>query len=186
MIRAFSFFCISVFFAMPLFAEIIRIDLSGEVQGTIDIKLYTETAPKHSVQIKELVMSGAYDGVAFHRVIEGFMAQTGDVLYGNVAKNHFFPSKVGMGGSSMPDLNAEFNEALFKRGTVGMARSQDPNSANSQFFIMFADASHLNGQYTVIGEVLSGMDVVDKIKRGPSNGIVPGIPDYIRTIKLLN
>ncbi|WP_061935451.1 peptidylprolyl isomerase [Aureimonas sp. AU22] len=131
-------------------------------KGEIDIKLRPDLAPKHVEQIEALAKEGFYNGVVFHRVIDGFMAQTGD------------PTGTGMGGSDKPDLKAEFTDTPFKRGTVGMARSQDPNSANSQFFIMLADGDFLNGQYTVVGEVTKGMDVVDKIKKGDeaNNGTV--------------
>ncbi len=123
--------------------------------GRVVIKLRPDLAPKHVAQIKALTKAKFYDGAPFHRVIEGFMAQTGD------SKN-----KNGTGGSSLPDIPAEFTQTPFKRGTLGMARSQSPNSANSQFFICFADASFLNGQYTVFGEVASGMEFVDKLKKG--------------------
>jgi len=128
--------------------------------GRIVIKLRGDIAPKHAERLKLLARAGFYDDVPFHRVIEGFMAQTGDGENGD-----------GTGGSDHPDLPAEFSDVPFERGTVGMARARSPNSANSQFFIMFDEGSFLNGQYTVIGEVVSGMDVVDKIKRGepPSN-----------------
>lgn len=147
--------------------------------GDVTIGLRPDLAPKHVEQIKALVAEGAYDNVAFHRVIDGFMAQTGDVQFGDV-EDGFDARLVGTGGSDKPDLPAEFSDADFARGTVGMARSQDPNSANSQFFIMFAPASHLNGQYTVIGEVESGMELVDKIKKGDSarNGMVQN-PDKV-------
>ncbi len=147
--------------------------------GDVTIGLRPDLAPKHVEQIKALVAEGAYDNVAFHRVIDGFMAQTGDVQFGDV-EDGFDARLVGTGGSEKPDLPAEFSDADFARGTVGMARSQDPNSANSQFFIMFAPASHLNGQYTVIGEVESGMELVDKIKKGDSarNGMVQN-PDKV-------
>ncbi|MEQ9247245.1 MAG: peptidylprolyl isomerase, partial [Nitratireductor sp.] len=133
--------------------------------GEVTIGLRPDLAPRHVEQVKALVEEGAYDNVAFHRVIDGFMAQTGDVQYGDV-EDGFDARLVGTGGSDKPDLPAEFSEAAFARGTVGMARSQNPNSANSQFFIMFAPAEHLNGQYTVIGEVESGMELVDAIKKG--------------------
>ncbi len=147
--------------------------------GDVAIELRPDLAPKHVAQIKKLVREGAYNGVAFHRVIPGFMAQTGDVKFGNIDKG-FDASRVGTGGSDYPDLPAEFSKEPFVRGTVGMARSQNPNSANSQFFIMFADGSFLNGQYTVVGKVVSGMDVVDKIKKGSEadNGAVEN-PDKI-------
>lgn len=136
--------------------------------GDITIALRPDLAPKHVERIKTLTREGFYDGVVFHRVIDGFMAQSGD------------PTGTGTGGSKYPDLPAEFSEAPFKRGTLGMARTQDPNSANSQFFIMFDETPHLNGQYTVFGEVVDGMDVVDKIKKGDQarNGMVSD-PDKI-------
>ncbi len=143
-------------------AEFLTIQLKD---GPVVIQLMPEVAPKHVAQIKALAEKGAYDNVAFHRVIQGFMAQTGDVQYGNMAKS-FNAQRAGTGGSDMPDLPAEFSKVPFERGTVGMARSQDPNSANSQFFIMFDKGASLNGQYTVVGKVVSGMEFVDKIKRG--------------------
>jgi peptidylprolyl isomerase len=134
-------------------------------------------APKHVEQITALAKEGVYDGVVFHRVIDGFMAQTGDVENGRHGSDI---SYAGTGGSSRPDLPAEFSSLPFDRGTVGMARSQDPNSANSQFFITFAPAPHLDGQYTVVGQVIQGMDVVDAIKKGDdaANGLVAD-PDYM-------
>lgn len=150
--------------------------------GRVVVQLMPEVAPQHVARIKELAEKGAYDNVAFHRVIEGFMAQTGDVQYGNMNRN-FQPDMAGMGGSDLPDLPAEFSNVPFERGVIGMARSQDPNSANSQFFIMFAQGDFLNGQYTVVGKVVSGMEHVDAIKRGDQNdnGKVTG-PD--RMIKV--
>ncbi|GJE01334.1 MULTISPECIES: peptidylprolyl isomerase [Methylobacterium] len=141
--------------------------------GRITIRLRPDLAPKHVQQIKALTKQGFYDGVPFHRVIDGFMAQTGD------------PTGTGTGKSSLPDIPAEFTATPFRRGTVGMARSQNPNSANSQFFICFGDASFLNNQYTVVGEVTAGMDVVDKIKKGSSaaNGQVQN-PDKIVRMQL--
>lgn len=141
--------------------------------GPVVIALNADVAPKHVERMKALAAAGEYDNVAFHRVIEGFMAQTGDVQYGDMA-NGFQPQSAGTGGSSQPDLPSEFSNVPFERGTVGMARSQDPNSANSQFFIMFAPGDFLNGQYTVVGKVVSGMENVDKIKRGDdaNNGSV--------------
>ncbi|WP_336486141.1 peptidylprolyl isomerase [Methylobacterium nigriterrae] len=127
--------------------------------GRVTIELRPEIAPKHAQQLKTLINQGFYNGLKFHRVMDGFMAQTGD------------PNGNGTGGSSLPNIPAEFTAAPFKRGTVGMARSSDPNSANSQFFICLGDASFLNGQYTVVGTVTSGMDVVDKIKKA-----APGAP----------
>ena len=141
--------------------------------GPVVIQLMPDVAPNHVKRLEELAKKGEYDNVAFHRVIEGFMAQTGDVKYGNMSKD-FKPDMAGMGGSDLPDLKAEFSKVPFERGTVGMARAQDPNSANSQFFIMFAPGDFLNGQYTVVGKVVSGMELVDKIKRGDdaNNGVV--------------
>ena len=133
--------------------------------GDVTIALKPEIAPKHVEQIKALARGGEYDNVAFHRVIDGFMAQTGDVQYGDL-EDGFDAALVGTGGSSRPDLPAEFSQEKFVRGTVGMARSMNPNSANSQFFIMFAPNPGLDGDYTVVGVVESGMDAVDRIKRG--------------------
>ena len=134
-------------------------------KGPVTIAFRPDLAPGHVARIKELVADGFYNGVPFHRVIEGFMAQTGDVQYGNMNKN-FQPDMAGMGGSDLPDLPAEFSNVPFERGIIGMARAQDPNSANSQFFICFGDAPFLNKQYTVWGKVIEGMDNVDQIKRG--------------------
>lgn len=147
--------------------------------GDVTIALRPDIAPKHVEQIKKLVRDGAYDNVAFHRVIDGFMAQTGDVQYGDM-EDGYNPRAVGTGGSDLPDLPAEFSSERFERGVVGMARAQDPDSANSQFFIMFAPAASLNGGYTVIGKVESGMEKVDNIKKGSAaeNGSVAE-PDRI-------
>jgi cyclophilin family peptidyl-prolyl cis-trans isomerase len=136
--------------------------------GPVVVQLTPDVAPKHVARIKELASKGAYDNVAFHRVIEGFMAQTGDVQFGNMEKG-FTPGRAGTGGSDLPDLPAEFSQVPFERGVIGMARAQNPDSANSQFFIMFAPGEFLNGQYTVVGKVVSGMENVDKIKRGNQN-----------------
>jgi len=141
--------------------------LKGDCKVTIALR--PDLAPKHVAQIKALTADKFYDGIIFHRVIDGFMAQTGD------------PTGTGMGGSKLPDIPAEFSSEPFKRGTLGMARSQDPNSANSQFFIMFAEGSFLNGQYTVVGEVTEGMDCVDAITRGEP----PANPDKIVSMKLM-
>lgn len=135
-------------------------------KGRVVIELFPDLAPGHVGRIKELAREGAYDGVVFHRVIDGFMAQTGDVRYGNSTNSSFNPSRAGMGGSDKPDLKAEFSNVNHSRGTCSMARAQNPNSANSQFFICFEDASFLNRQYTVWGQVIEGMENVDKIKRG--------------------
>ncbi len=155
------------------------IDVAGEANGTVVIDLLPDVAPKHVAQIVALARDGAYDNVVFHRVIDGFMAQTGDVQYGKAGGD---TAMAGMGGSSLPDLPAEFSDISFQRGIVGMARSSDPNSANSQFFIMFAPGEFLDGQYTVVGRVISGMDVVDQIKRGTGgNGEVPD-PDVMTKV----
>ena len=148
----------------------IHLDLKD---GRVVIKLRPDLAPKHVAQIKTLTRQGFYDGIVFHRVIDGFMAQTGD------------PTGTGMGGSKLPNIPAEFSKASFGRGTLGMARSQDPNSANSQFFICFADASFLNEKYTVVGQVTAGMEFVDKIKKGSQarNGEVQN-PDKIVRMKV--
>jgi peptidylprolyl isomerase len=152
--------------------------------GDVTIALRPDLAPKHVAQIKKLVREGAYDHVAFHRVIAGFMAQTGDVKYGNTKKG-YNADLVGTGGSDLPDLPAEFSKAPYVRGTVGMARSQDPNSANSQFFIMFAPAPSLEGDYTVVGNVESGMEFIDRIKKGnpAENGAVSD-PDVMVKVRI--
>ncbi|TPM50246.1 peptidylprolyl isomerase [Mesorhizobium sp. B2-3-2] len=153
--------------------------------GDVTIALRPDLAPKHVAQIKKLVREHAYDNVAFHRVIDGFMAQTGDVKFGNMNKG-FNPQAVGTGGSDLPDLPAEFSQTEhYKRGVVGMARSQDPNSANSQFFIMFAPAPPLDGQYTIVGNVVSGMELVDHIKKGDEadNGTVTD-PDRMIKVRI--
>jgi cyclophilin family peptidyl-prolyl cis-trans isomerase len=151
--------------------------------GPVVIQLMPDVAPKHVAQIKALVQKGAYNNVAFHRVIDGFMAQTGDVKFGNMSKG-YDPDKAGTGGSDLPDIPAEFSKVPFTRGTVGMARAQDPNSANSQFFIMFADGAFLNGQYTVVGKVVSGMELVDKIKRGEGDSGAVTDPDRMVKVTL--
>ena len=137
--------------------------------GDVKIELFPDVAPGHVKRIKELANAGKYDGVVFHRVIDGFMAQTGDVQFGNTENKDYDLRRAGMGGSDLPDLKAEFNNLPHERGTLSMARSQNPDSANSQFFICFDAAPFLDRQYTVFGKVVSGMDLVDKIKRGDSN-----------------
>ena len=148
--------------------------------GTVTIQLLPDVTPQHVARIKQLARDGSYDGVAFHCVIPGFTAQTGDVQFGNTASG-YNASRVGTGGSDMPDVPAEFSSVPFERGTVGMARAQNPNSANSQFFIMFEEGAFLNGQYTVFGQVIDGMQHVDNIKMGgrANNGAVEGTPDAI-------
>ena len=152
--------------------------------GDVKIELFEDVAPNHVKRIKELANSGKYDNVVFHRVIDGFMAQTGDVKFGNSESKDFDLRRAGMGGSDLPDLNQEFNSLPHDRGTLSMARSSDPNSANSQFFICFKPAPFLDRQYTVFGKVLEGMEFVDNIKRGDesNNGAVTD-PDKIITFK---
>lgn len=161
----------------------LEITVAGEASGVIVVQLRPDLAPQHVERVVALAESGQYDGVVFHRVIEGFMAQTGDVEFGRPGGDM---RRAGMGGSALPDLPAEFTSAPFGRGVMGMARSQNPNSANSQFFLMFAPAPHLNGQYTVLGEVVQGLDVLDAIKRGRGpNGAVIGEPDRMETVRVL-
>ncbi len=148
--------------------------------GPVVIELLKDVAPKHAERMKELARAGKYDNVAFHRVIDGFMAQTGDVEHANMEAAGYNPSRSGTGGSDLPDLPAEFSKLPHDRGTIGAARSQSPNSANSQFFINFKDNSFLNGQYTVYGRVLSGMEHVDKIQRGEP----PANPDRMIAVKV--
>ena len=158
----------------------LEIVVAGEASGTIVIDLFEEVAPLHVARIITLANEGAYDNVVFHRVIDGFMAQTGDVEFG---KSGGDGARAGQGGSDLPDLPAEFSDLSFERGVVGMARSSNPNSANSQFFIMFALAANLNGQYTIVGEVTSGLDVLDAIKRGLGpNGAMIGAPDVMQSV----
>ena len=152
--------------------------------GEVKIELFPDVAPGHVKRIKDLANSGKYNGVVFHRVIDGFMAQTGDIQFGNSDNKEFDLNRAGMGGSDLPDLKAEFNNLPHERGTLSMARSQNPDSANSQFFICFQPAPFLDRQYTVFGKVINGMEFVDKIKRGDSNnnGAVTD-PDKIISFK---
>ncbi|MDC3037318.1 peptidylprolyl isomerase [Candidatus Pelagibacter sp.] len=154
--------------------------------GDVKIELFEDVAPNHVKRIKELANNGKYDNVVFHRVIDGFMAQTGDVKFGNLESKDFDLRRAGMGGSDLPDLKQEFSSLPHERGTLSMARSSDPNSANSQFFICFKSAPFLDRQYTVFGKVIEGMDLVDKIKRGDdsNNGSVTD-PDKIISFKSL-
>ena len=145
--------------------------------GTVKIELLPDVAPKHVAQITTLAKRGDYDGVAFHRVIDGFMAQTGDVQHGKVAEDGSVSSRAGTGGSDLGNIEAEFSSLPFDRGMVGMARAQSPNSANSQFFIMFEDGHFLNNQYTVFGRVVEGMELVDNIKRGAGGSGAVTDPD---------
>ena len=177
-----------ILLAAPAFAETdgpgpnLVIEVAGQTSGTVVIDLRPDLAPEHVAQITALATEGAYDGVVFHRVIDGFMAQTGDVEFGKGADL----SRAGTGGSAKPDLPAEFSGESFDRGIVGMARAQDPNSANSQFFIMFAPNTGLDGQYTIVGHVISGMDVVDAIKRGEGRNGEVSDPDRMVKVTVAN
>jgi peptidylprolyl isomerase len=167
--------------ASPALATGLQIEVAGEAEGTVTVDLLEEVAPAHVDRITALARDGAYDGVVFHRVIDGFMAQTGDVQYGRIEGGDM--ARAGTGGSDRPDLRAEFGDVPFERGVVGMARGRDPDSANSQFFIMFARAPHLDGEYTAVGRVTDGMEVVDAIKRGQGrNGAVIGRPDVMADV----
>ena len=169
--------------AGPAFATGLEIDVAGEANGTIKIDLFEDIAPKHVAQITAIAEAGDYNNVVFHRVIDGFMAQTGDVQFGQI--DEYDASRAGRGGSDFDNLPAEFSEITFDRGVVGMARSSDPNSANSQFFIMFEPGPFLDGQYTVVGQVSSGLEVLDAIKRGhPRSGAIDGAPDVMSEVSV--
>jgi len=177
------FFFYFIFFSTNLLAEenimIIKLEY-----GNVKIQLFPEIAPKHVERIKTLSKEKKYDGVVFHRVIEGFMAQTGDVKFGNSLNENYDLRRAGSGGSELPDLKSEFSDAAHLRGTLSMARSSDPNSANSQFFICLEDSPHLDRNYSVFGKVLEGMEFVDKIKKGSgANGSVLN-PDKIISITI--
>ena len=151
--------------------------------GDVKIEMYPDVAPNHVKRIQELADSGQYDNVVFHRVIDGFMAQTGDVKFGNSSSKDFDLRRAGIGGSDLPDLNQEFNDLPHDRGTVSMARSSDPNSANSQFFICFKPAPFLDRQYTVFGKVIEGMEFVDMITKGDGDNGTVSNPDKIISFK---
>jgi len=169
--------------AAPDGAPVLEITVSGESSGVIRITLRPDLAPLHVARVIELAESGAYDGVVFHRVIDGFMAQTGDVQFGRMGGDM---RRAGMGGSDLANLPAEFSAEPFARGVMGMARSQMPDSANSQFFLMFAPAPHLNAQYTVLGQITEGFEVLDAIKRGRGpNGAVIGAPDMMQSVRVI-
>jgi peptidylprolyl isomerase len=170
----------TVFGSAAAAEERLVIEVAGK--GPVEIELFDDEAPQHAERLRTLAREGAYDGVAFHRVIEGFMAQTGDVEHGTRAA--YAAGRAGTGGSSLPDLPAEFSGVSFERGVVGMARSQDPNSANSQFFIMFAPAPHLDGQYTAVGRVTEGMDVIDALARGTGPSGAVREPDYMESVRV--
>ena len=162
------------FLAGPALADGLEIDVTGEANGTITIDLFEDVAPLHVAQITAIAAAGGYDGVVFHRVIDGFMAQTGDGQFGN-----------GTGGSNKPDLKAEFNNTSHLRGTVSMARTAVPDSANSQFFICFGPTPHLDGQYTVFGQVVKGMEFIDGLKKGSGQGGEVTDPDKMISVKVV-
>ena len=151
--------------------------------GDVKIEMYPDVAPNHVKRIQELANSGQYDNVVFHRVIDGFMAQTGDVKFGNSSSKDFDLRRAGIGGSDLPDLNQEFNDLPHDRGTVSMARSSDPNSANSQFFICFKPAPFLDRQYTDFGKVIEGMEFIDMITKGDGDNGAVSNPDKIVSFK---
>ena len=182
-----SLFLIFVLISSGAYASGLKIEITGDgANGVVTIDLFEETAPLHAERIITLAREGAYNGVVFHRVIDGFMAQTGDVKFGNSESSDFDLRRAGMGGSDLPDLKEEFSSLPHDRGTLSMARSSDPNSANSQFFICFKPAPFLDRQYTVFGKVIEGMEIIDKIKRGDesNNGAVSD-PDKIISFKSL-
>ena len=178
-ILLFSVFANTVYAADP--ENIMVIEVEGAANGIIEIQLLPDVAPLHVERIKILARDGLYNDVVFHRVIDGFMAQTGDVKFGKI--EGYKRRYAGQGGSNYPDLDAEFSTLKYEKGTVGMARAQNPNSANSQFFIMFNSSPNLDGNYTVIGNVISGQDVVNSIKRGAmsDNGSVID-PDIMKKV----
>ena len=151
--------------------------------GDVEIELFNDVAPNHVKRFKELANSGKYDGVVFHRVIDGFMAQTGDVQFGNSKSSDFNLSLAGTGGSNLPNLKAEFSDVAHVRGTLSAARSSDPNSSNSQFFICFESSPHLDRQYSAFGKVIKGMEFVDLIKKGEGSSGSVDDPDKIISLK---
>ena len=170
------------FFFNKLYSE--EIMIMKLKNGEVELELYPDVAPNHVKRFKDLAQKGLYDGVVFHRVIDGFMAQSGDVKFGNSNSKDFNLSLAGTGGSDMPDLKAEFSDIPHERGVLSAARSADPNSANSQFFICFESAPHLDRQYTVFGKVVKGIELIDQIKKGAGpNGSVDN-PDKIISLKL--
>ena len=183
----FCFILFSSFFASNLNAvepeNIMVIEVEGEANGVIEIELLPNIAPLHVERIKILARDGLYNGVVFHRVIDGFMAQTGDVKFGKI--EGYKRRYAGQGGSNYPDLDAEFSTIKYEEGTVGMARAQNPNSANSQFFIMFNRSPNLDGNYTVFGKVINGQEIVNSIKRGAmsDNGSVIN-PDIMKKVSI--
>ena len=184
MIKKIIFILFFLLFSNQLIAEenIMLLELK---YGNVKIELFPEVAPNHVERFKTLANSKKYNGVVFHRVIDKFMAQTGDVQFGNSSNENYDLNRAGTGGSDLPNLKSEFSNVPHLRGALSMARSQDPNSANSQFFICFEDASHLDRNYTIFGKVIEGMEYIDKIKRGNGpNGLVED-PDKIISLKSL-
>ncbi len=183
MLKKISILFLSIFILTTVLNAKENIMILKLKDGNLKIELFPDVAPNHVKRITELANSGKYDGVVFHRVIDGFMAQTGDVQFGNSSSESFNLSRAGMGGSDMPDLKEEFNDLPHERGTLSMARSSNPNSANSQFFICFGPTPHLDRQYTVFGKVIEGMEFVDMIAKGDGpNGSVSN-PDKIISFK---
>ena len=184
----FKLFFLCLLFSLILIGRVLVANEKKDIihmilkDGVVVIETKPDLAPKHIAQIKQLISEGQYNGVVFHRVIEGFMAQTGDVEFGNSSKDNFNLSRAGTGGSKLPDIPAEFSKANHGRGALSMARSQNPNSANSQFFICFNDCSFLDGEYSVWGQVIEGMDYVDNIKRGEP----PQEPDKIIKMEIID
>ena len=177
------FFLVFFFLNNPTIAQedIVILKLKS---GDVEIELFSEVAPNHVKRIKQLINEKKYDGVVFHRVIDGFMAQTGDVQFGNSNNESYDLNRAGTGGSSYPDLKAEFSELPHERGTLSMARSNDPDSANSQFFICFTSTPHLDRQYTVFGKVTKGMEFIDSIKKGDGSDGKVSDPDKIISFSL--
>ena len=176
--KLFLFFFLIIFYTININAAENKMILKIEY-GDVEIELFSDIAPNHVKRIKTLAKNKKYDGVVFHRVISGFMAQTGDVKFGNSNSEHYDLRLVGTGGSNLPNLKAEFSDIPHERGTLSMARSQDPDSGNSQFFICLATSPHLDRQYTAFGKVIKGMEFIDKIKKGDGpNGSVSN-PDKI-------
>ncbi len=180
-----KFICLFVFYFSLLNLQTVMADIMilKIKYGEVEIELFPEKAPNHVKRFKDLADSKKYDGVVFHRVIDGFMAQTGDVKFGNSNNSNFNLSMAGTGGSDLPDLKAEFSDIPHKRGILSAARSADPNSANSQFFICFEDAPHLDRQYSVFGKVINGMEFIDMIQKGEPNSGSVADPDKIISLR---
>ena len=180
--KIYFFLFFSIFFINNLYSEE-NIMILKLKDGEVKIELFPDIAPKHVERFKTLANTNKYNGVVFHRVIDGFMAQTGDVEFGNSTNAKYNLSRAGTGSSELPDLKSEFSDLPHEKGTLSMARSSDPNSANSQFFICFESASHLDRQYSIFGKVVSGMEFVDSIKRGEGQSGAISNPDKIISLK---